>query len=792
MPDSIMTANIRDEIIEQVAVGNHIIQIGSIHGAIANVATREERYTLRLRSTPIVMLPRPLHKLLDRQQAVQEAIAALESGQSVEFHSPAGFGKTFLLRCLVHDYQATLPFRDGIICLSPLHPYVGDILQSMWEAFYESDIPYKPTNKQIRQQINDKQALIVLDEGKLIKHELEELMNAASSCTFLIASSTSRVKQRGRSMLLTGLCDNDALVLVEEELQRSLTREELPAARSLCIILEGNPMHLQLAIASMLFDGRSLAQVVSQLPTFAPSNYLIEQIVASLSKPQRNILALLAMMDGVGLQSEQVIAITQLPDALALLEGLHRRHLVQFDGRHSVNQTIIEGLPIELKVTAPQDLAIAYFINWAEHHRQQPKNLLLEIDAIAQILDVAVRANRWRDVLRLVKAVEGELALSRRWSLWEQVLQRGLQASQVEQNQVAEAWALHQLGTCALCLSENASAINYLTKAIQLRESLGDEMGLSATRHNLHLLKILTLEWTSSSVGDADTHKSEIFSERATNVETPLPLPLTEDSNDKLFSSQYLLTRMNIVVENALPPDKPDYKGVLLSPKGVITTGILAAGGLLTWFNWHGLTQVTSTPSTTPTATATRSPIAKGKPRSTESPSPIAEPTSTATATLSPIIESPLKVDPLLTPTVELHKPITNTKYKVNNHKKSKSKPKSAPVPTATPTPITELEQPASTPTPTFIGAPIPTIELEQPASTPTPTPTFTPTATTELEQPTSELTPTATTELEQPTSELTPSPTGVPTPTLIITPKAEATPTTTFTPTGIVVQTQR
>ncbi|NJR76199.1 MAG: hypothetical protein HC773_26725 [Scytonema sp. CRU_2_7] len=121
----------------------------------------------------------------------------------------------------------------------PPHPNVGDLLQSIWDAFYESHISYKPTHQQICQQIQEKQALVVLDDDGLIQEELQELMNIASNCTFLIASSTSRMKKKGRSMMLSGLPINDALALMERELQRPLKEEEQPAANSLYSIWMG-------------------------------------------------------------------------------------------------------------------------------------------------------------------------------------------------------------------------------------------------------------------------------------------------------------------------------------------------------------------------------------------------------------------------------------------------------------------------------------------------------------------------------------------------------------------------
>jgi hypothetical protein len=63
-----------------------------------------------------------------------------------------------------------------------------------------------------------------------------------------------------------------------------------------------------------------------------------------------------------------------------------------------------------------------------------------------------------------------------------------LQAAQALENSAAEAWALHQLGTKALCIEDTATACASLTEALCLRESMGDQTGAAATRHNLSIL----------------------------------------------------------------------------------------------------------------------------------------------------------------------------------------------------------------------------------------------------------------------------------------------------------------
>jgi NB-ARC domain len=797
-----MTANIKTEVIGQLAVGHYIIKIGSIHGAIVNIPTPQEQATVRLRPTPVFQRQPPCSCLLGREELILNAIASLQSKRSLEFYSQAGFGKSALLRSLAHNQQVTSLFDDGVISLSFPHPYVSDFLQFIWDAFYESNIPYKPTDNQIRQQIQDKQALIVLDDDELIQDEIKELINSAGNCTFILASSESRIQEKGQSILLPGLTQADALVLLQAELQRSLTIEETPAAKSLCTILKGNPIHLRLAIASIQENKGSLAEIVSQLPTSESGKYLIEQIVASLSEPQKSILDLLAVMGSVGLDSKQIAAITQISDAYNLLLNLCKRHLIEINtyrntSRYSINKSVVEVLPPEWKLTTTLESVITYFTNWAEKHQQQPEILLSEIDAIAQILEVAVKISRWADVLRLVKAVEGSLALNRRWGLWEQVLQRGLQASQAEQDKASEAWMLHQLGSYAVCLSEylseNKTAINYLNKAIQLRESLKDEVGVRATRHNLSLLKISAerqqlillpssnlknreldkLDKLNTAV-DTDTSKNLPENLSHTESSEKPPTLLTENVKTQPPSPQLQPYRMNIIADNSPPFNKPSLKSVLFSPTGVITTGILASGGLLTLFNWHRFTPPT-TSTTTPKATTKPSPLAKPTPTATATPSPTIEPTPTATATLSPIIEPAPRENPVLPPILPFKQPTGETRPITNKTPKAIAQPKQpkiepipAPVPTNTPT-----IQPTSTPTFTPFATPIP----EEPTAEPAPTPTFTPTPEEPHEQPILEPTPspTFTPTFEPPTVQ--PTPENSPKPQITVTPSQSSQP---------------
>jgi len=169
-PSGDVGAHIQGEISGQVAVGNYILQIGAIHGGVVNVAPSGEQPRPRPRPSPVFLLPRPFPGILDREAEVSTATAALQSAVPVEFYGQAGLGKTTLLRHLAHHLPDT-PFPDGIIYLSARDQTVADLLQSLFDAFYQSNAPLKPTGAQVQHALQDKQALILLDDVNLERDE---------------------------------------------------------------------------------------------------------------------------------------------------------------------------------------------------------------------------------------------------------------------------------------------------------------------------------------------------------------------------------------------------------------------------------------------------------------------------------------------------------------------------------------------------------------------------------------------------------------------------------------------
>jgi len=242
---------------------------------------------------------------------------------------------------------------------------------------------------------------------------------------------------------LHGLPSDDALALVEQELDRPLTPEERIAVQTLCTALDGHPLNLLQAAAMVREEGRSLAEVTRLTQTPSPVETLTAETLNALSGPERQVLMVLAALGGAPLYADHLAATTGLADAAPVLETLQRRGLVQ---AHSPSYSLAGALGEYLQqvedLTPWAERVLAQLTIWAEGQRQAPASLLEEADAILRALEWATRAGRWTEVLRLGWAVEGALALGGRWGAWAQVLQWMLQAAQTLKNQAAEAWEM--------------------------------------------------------------------------------------------------------------------------------------------------------------------------------------------------------------------------------------------------------------------------------------------------------------------------------------------------------------
>src|SRR6266576_5096921 len=168
-------ARVQREDSGQIAVGTHVLRIGSVHGGIVDAVATSELSRPKARPVPIQLRPRPFRAILDRTEESAAAIRALESLQSVELFGEAGIGKTVVLRHLAHTIDSKL-FQDGIIYREIRGDPPDDVLQVLWDDFFDCDVPFKPADSQLRSDLQTKKALVILDAVELSRSEAERIM----------------------------------------------------------------------------------------------------------------------------------------------------------------------------------------------------------------------------------------------------------------------------------------------------------------------------------------------------------------------------------------------------------------------------------------------------------------------------------------------------------------------------------------------------------------------------------------------------------------------------------------
>ena len=498
------------ELTGQIAVGRFLLRIGDPAGAVLREASPAGRIHIHPRPTPVLVRPPLIRRLLDRRTEVATALAALDAGLPIELSGEPGIGKTAILRHLAHHARAS-SFADGIAYIRARRQPFGDLLQLIFEAFYDVDGVSMPTDAEIRRGLRDTRALILLDDLDLTPHELEQVLDIAPQSSFAVATRERCLWGEVRSIVLGGLSPEDGVALLERELERALDDAERPAAAGLCAALGGHPVRIMQAAALIRDHGIPLDERASSLTPAA----LIKELTAALDEKQRRALLALTALPGVPLTAQHVSAIAEVPDIEPVLRTLTRRGLV--GGSHSRHR-LADGVADQLRRTGDLkpwvNRAITYFTAWAERYRRSPANLLEESEALLAVQQYAFDARRWTEALRVGTILEGALVTGSRWGAWAKCLECCHGAAKALADRATEAWALHEAGTRAVCVGDPGRARRILRQALAMREASGDESGAAASRQNLALVLVPEVNEARDAMPFADVTDLDSFALR--------------------------------------------------------------------------------------------------------------------------------------------------------------------------------------------------------------------------------------------------------------------------------------
>ena len=366
--EATVRAHVGGSVTGQMAVGDHINQFGSVYGDV--ILPQQRRPTVEPRLRPLDRPPSAFANLLGRDTEVGSAVARLREQRGTGFHGARGMGKTSLLRHVAnHPDARTTP--DGVLYCPGRRQPLTDLLQLVFDGFYDADMEYTPTPGQVRHYLGSLTALLVIDDIDLDDGELGVLADTLPRCTFLLTSDRRCMWEPGRSVALRGLPEPAARALLERELERPLAPDEAEAARALWQALDGNPRSLVQVAAVVADEGRTLAQVAAATAVGPPDETMARQAVAALTERERDFLALVAAEAPAALHVDRAAAITASSDSRVPLEALRAKGLVT---AHSPRYSLTVSLPPEEHVARDRwaEVALDHYIAALDEGRRRP------------------------------------------------------------------------------------------------------------------------------------------------------------------------------------------------------------------------------------------------------------------------------------------------------------------------------------------------------------------------------------------------------------------------------------
>jgi hypothetical protein len=460
-------------------------------GAIVSPAVMPP--VIRPAPPPVRLLPSPFRDLLDRTEPTGVLMQAVGSKMPAELIGPTGIGKSALLRYLCGQVDVS-GFRSGIVYLEQRGQPVQDLLQFLFDAFYDAPPNFTPVGGRLLRYLQAVQALVVIDDAKLERADIDHLRNVAAGCSFVLAGDRAQMTE-SRAITLTGLPEDSARTLLERNLRRPLAEPEQEAAHEIWTRVNGNPLYLIQAAGLVEQLRTTLVELAPRLQVGGAAA-LGNDVLASCSPEEKALLATLGALGDAPVAKEQLVAIAGAPAAAASLSSLSDRGLVQ---SHSPSFTAVANVMAALQEQAGPE-TLDSVLDWSAHVRDQ-RELLEAAPVIQHTMELAAAAERWPDVVRLARTVEAALAASGRWGAWKQVLEDALSAARKTGDTAQAGWALHQLGSRSMGLEELGPAREMLTQALAARQSVGDQAGTAATEHNLDTLQLL--EATPTVVQDS-------------------------------------------------------------------------------------------------------------------------------------------------------------------------------------------------------------------------------------------------------------------------------------------------
>ncbi|MBI5350439.1 MAG: SUMF1/EgtB/PvdO family nonheme iron enzyme [Chloroflexi bacterium] len=490
-----MTITVNGNVEGSIVVGDNNFVVNTNHGTIVY---KQAAPRVKLRDA-MPQPPRAPRRFVNRVGELNQVEKWIQAREAITIYGEDGVGKSALIKkAAAGDAASQMP--NGVLLMEGADEDgnalgFDDVVQRMFDALFESEPPLKVNTTTARTYLSNTKPLVVFDNLSFSAKQLSTLPDLFPQGAIIRSAKSPTSPNVGDVGLpLKELPRDESIQLFAINTDVTLSEALKPILDSICALLGDCPLAIVTVANVMMANNLALdrvrdalkdAKVESKEKMKAGIERAYSLTYSLLSDSEKKALAIASVANGVSVDPKMLNISEASIEKLKAMELLHAN-----SPRLRIDPAMREIVKRNVDQNAIQSQIIFYLRDVIATH---PKNFELHADELGNVLGAikwASDLNRAEDVIALGRGMDPYLTLRGLWDVWKATLASVLDAAKRGGNRAVEGWALHQMGTREIGAGQIESARSLLNQALQIRQSLGDEVGAAFSQHNLNFLVV--------------------------------------------------------------------------------------------------------------------------------------------------------------------------------------------------------------------------------------------------------------------------------------------------------------